>query len=121
MWTNSKWNRGVSGDLSDCVPSYDDPSQYICNCTEQAVNAPGQNVCLLKRNYVGDDCEVNVQCETNLGDLSACMEGICKCSVEAVANMNGTMCLPIVNIIGGICEESQQCILGAPGQYSECV
>lgn len=117
--------RGVPGSLSDCVPNdsiTDSTHLKICHCTEEAVYDPGEHDCHLKRNFVGDDCKVDVQCKFSLGNLSHCYNmNECACSIEAVAVKSGTFCMPIINNVGEECEENQQCTEGKLGNHSGCI
>lgn len=113
---------GVPGEHSDCIASNTIPgSSKVCNCTAYAIRQPGQHKCHLKAEEVGANCEVDAQCQVNLGELSECDETFCSCiDGKSIPGSLNNKCLPIVDTIGGPCEENPQCNLGAPGLYSEC-
>ncbi len=117
--------RGVPGPLSDCLQNTNttDPTKpKTCHCIQEAVYDPREHDCHLKRNFIGDDCKVDVQCQVSLGELSHCLDtNECACTLESVQNKNETLCLPIINYIGIKCEERQQCTEGRPGNYSDCI
>ncbi|CAL8146063.1 unnamed protein product [Orchesella dallaii] len=104
---------GTPGPFSDCVlphPSVNS-SQTICNCTADAVSGisgVNMNKCYKKATYLGDPCQSQLQCISNIG-LSQCLEGKCECLSIAMPANNNTRCLAAVDFLNDTCEANIQC------------
>ncbi|KAK4882359.1 hypothetical protein RN001_005678 [Aquatica leii] len=92
-----------------------------CRCKENFILTPINKTvyeCLPVAGF-GDACDIDVQCQVQLGSLATCDEtdNVCKCINDAHLG-NDKMCHQSV-ALGGLCKTNNNCLL-SDGSYGVC-
>jgi len=123
---SNQCQQGTLGKWSECEACYysrDFPKQ--CMCPETTIVIPlvyGESeVCYKKAEKIGDSCELEEQCQHNLGELAECSsDGQCVCSnSSSMPTPDGSRCIPTQVSIGSKCQLHSQCV-GKTNVTSAC-